>query len=79
MLGGEPDQALREVLSRVDGHPFLLTELLRGLRMENLVTVSGGIIRLNAGVRVPRRLVDWVAGQLGRLTAPARDAVEMGP
>ncbi|HEX4290761.1 MAG TPA: AAA family ATPase [Trebonia sp.] len=76
-LGGEPDQALREVLSRVDGQPFLLTELLHGLRMENLVTVSGGIVRLNAGVRLPRRLVDWVAGQLARLTPPARDAVEM--
>ena len=32
MLGGEPDEALREVLGRADGQPFLLTELLRGLR-----------------------------------------------
>jgi DNA-binding NarL/FixJ family response regulator len=77
MLGGEPDEALREVLGRLDGHPFLVTELLYGLRMENLVTVSGGIARLNPGVRLPRRLVDWVAGQLARLTPPARDAVEM--
>ncbi|MGH3208826.1 MAG: hypothetical protein ACRDNO_13800, partial [Trebonia sp.] len=77
MLCGEPDEALRQVLNRADGQPFLLTELLRGLRMENLVTVSAGIVRLNAGVRLPRRLVDWVAGQLARLTAPARDAVEM--
>jgi DNA-binding NarL/FixJ family response regulator/uncharacterized protein (UPF0147 family) len=77
MLGGEPDQALREVLGRLDGHPFLVTELLHGLRMENLVTVSGGIARLNAGVRLPRRLIDWVSGQLARLTPPARDAVEM--
>ena len=76
-LGGEPDHALREVLSRVNGQPFLLTELLHGLRMENLVTVSDGIVRLNAGVRLPHRFVDWVAGQLARLTAPARDAVEM--
>ncbi len=77
MLGGEPDQALREVLSRADGQPFLLTELLRGLRTENLVTVDGSTAKLAAGARLPRRLVDSVAGQLARLTVPARDAVEM--
>jgi predicted ATPase len=77
MLGGEPDEALREVLSGADGQPFLLTELLRGLCTENLVTVDGGTARLAAGARLPRRLVDSVAGQLARLTAPARDAVEM--
>ena len=77
MLGGEPDEALREVLSRADGQPFLLTELLRGLRTENLVTVDGSTARLAAGARLPRRLVDSVAAQLARLTVPARDAVEM--
>src|SRR6266536_909734 len=77
MLGGKPDEALREALSRADGQPFLLTELLRGLRTENLVTVDGSMARLAAGARLPRRLVDSVAGQLARLTAPARDAVEM--
>ena len=77
MLGGEPDEALREVLSRADGQPFLLTELLRGLRTENLVTVDGSTAKLTAGARLPRRLVDSVASQLARLTVPARDAVEM--
>jgi ATP/maltotriose-dependent transcriptional regulator MalT len=80
MLGGEPDEALREVLSRADGQPFLLTELLRGLRTENLVTVDGHTAKLAAGARLPRlprRLVDSVAGELARLTGPARDAVEM--
>jgi len=80
MLGGEPDEALREVLSRADGQPFLLTELLRGLRTENLVTVDGNTAKLAVGARLPRlprRLVDSVAGELARLTGPARDAVEM--
>ncbi len=77
MLGGEPDEALREVLSRADGQPFLLTELLRGLRTENLVTVNGGTAKLAVGARLPRRLVNSVASQLARLTVPARDAVEM--
>jgi predicted ATPase len=76
-LGGEPDEALRQVLGRADGQPFLLTELLRGLRAENFVTVDGGTAKLAAGAHLPRRLVDSVAGQLARLTAPARDAVEM--
>ena len=77
MLGGEPDEALREVLSRADGQPFLLTELLRGLRTENLVTIDGRTAKLAAGARLPRRLVDSVAAQLARLTVSARDAVEM--
>ena len=77
ILGGEPDEALREVLSRAEGQPFLLTELLRGLRTENLVTVDGGTARLATGARLPRRLVGSVAGQLARLAVPARDAVEM--
>jgi len=77
MLGGEPDDALRKALSRADGQPFLLTELLRGLREENLVMVDGGTAELARDARLPRRFVDSVAGQLARLTAPARDAVEM--
>jgi len=36
MLGGEPDEALRKVLSRADGQPFPLTELLRGLRLPDV-------------------------------------------
>ena len=77
VLGGEPDEALLEVLSRAEGQPFLLTELLRGLLTEDLVTVDGGTARLARGARLPRRLVGSVAAQLARLTVPARDAVEM--
>jgi len=77
VVGGEPDEALREVLGRAEGQPFLLTELLRGLRTENLVTVDGGTARLAAGARLPRRLVGSVAARLGQLNVPARDAVEM--
>jgi DNA-binding CsgD family transcriptional regulator len=77
LLGGEPDEALREVLGRAEGQLFLLTELLRGLLAEHLVTVDDGTARLAAGARLPRRLVGSVAAQLARLTAPARDAVEM--
>jgi DNA-binding NarL/FixJ family response regulator len=77
MLGGEPDEALLRVLTRADGQPFLLTELLRGLRDEHLVTVADGTAELVAGASLPRQFVGTVAAQLARLTAPARDAVEM--
>jgi hypothetical protein len=66
MLGGEPDEPLRQVLSRADGQPFLLTELLRGLCTENLVTVDDSTAKLAAGAQLPRRFVDSVAGQLSQ-------------
>ena len=77
MLGGEPDEALRRVLTRADGQPFLLTELLRGLRDEHLVTVADGAAELATEASLPRQFVGTVAAQLARLTAAARDAVEM--
>ena len=70
MLGGEPDEALRQASSRADGQPFLLTELLRGLRTENLVTVDDSTAKLAAGAQLPRRLVDWITGQLARPPRP---------
>jgi DNA-binding NarL/FixJ family response regulator len=76
VLGGVPDDALLKVLAGVEGHPFLLTELLRGLREENLAEVNGGIARLT-GIGIPLRFVDSVNHQLARLSAPARDALQM--
>jgi DNA-binding CsgD family transcriptional regulator len=46
LLGGRPDPELMRLLARVQGQPLLLTELLRGLREEKLVAVSGGSARL---------------------------------
>jgi DNA-binding NarL/FixJ family response regulator len=76
LLSGKPDEALQEVLAGVRGQPFLLTELLRGLREENLVVVSDGIAR-PTGTRIPLRFVDSVNNQLGRLSAEARDTLQM--
>jgi DNA-binding NarL/FixJ family response regulator len=76
LLGGAPDPALLEVLAGASGHPFLLTELLRGLREENLVRVDDGTARLT-GTRIPLRFVDSVNYQIGRLSAGARDALQM--
>lgn len=76
LLGGAPDPALLEILAGVRGHPFLVTELLRGMREEKLVEVDDGIARL-AGTRIPLRFVDSVNDQLARLSATARDALQM--
>jgi len=76
LLGGSPDPALLTVLAGVRGQPFLLTELLRGMREERLVEVAEGSATLT-GTRIPLRFVDSVNDQLGRLPAEARDALQM--
>jgi DNA-binding NarL/FixJ family response regulator len=75
-LGGRPDYGLLEALGRAEGQPFLLMELLRGLREEQLVEITDGAARL-VGTRLPRRFVDSVGEQLRALGAEERDAVEM--
>ncbi len=76
LLGAVPDPALLKVLEGVRGQPFLLTELLRGLHQERLTEVDGGTARLT-GTRMPLRFVDSVNRQLARLSAGARDALQM--
>ncbi|MGH3164319.1 MAG: ATP-binding protein, partial [Trebonia sp.] len=76
LLGGAPDPGLLRDLARVQGHPFLLTELLRGLREERLVEIEGGTARLT-GPALPLRLRDSVDYQLAHLSAGARDALQM--
>ncbi|MEV4079839.1 helix-turn-helix transcriptional regulator [Nonomuraea fuscirosea] len=76
LLDGTPDVALLRVVARVQGHPFLLTELLRGLREEKLVDVSGGAARLT-GTRIPLRFVDSIDVHLARLSESARAALQM--
>src|SRR6185312_4276998 len=76
LLGGAPDPALLQVLAGVRGQPFLLTELLRGMREEKLVAVGDGIASLT-GTGIPLRFVDSVNEQLDHLSPAARDALQM--
>ncbi|NDU72123.1 AAA family ATPase [Actinomadura sp. DSM 109109] len=76
LLGSAPDIALLRVVARVQGHPFLLAELLRGMREEKLVEVSGGASRLT-GARIPLRFVDSIEDHLARLSDGARAALQM--
>jgi predicted ATPase len=76
LLGGAPDAALLTALAGVHGQPFLLTELLRGLREERLVAVSDGSARL-VGTGLPVRFRDSVGYHLARLSTGARDALQL--
>ena len=76
MLGGTPEPALLRVLQGVQGQPFLLTELLRGLRDEQLVEVDDGIAGI-AGTQLPVRFLDSVNDHLSRLSPGARDALQL--
>jgi DNA-binding NarL/FixJ family response regulator len=76
LLGGVPDAALLTALAGVHGQPFLLTELLRGLREERLVAVSDGSARL-VGTGLPVRFRDSVGYHLARLSDGARDALQL--
>jgi predicted ATPase/DNA-binding CsgD family transcriptional regulator len=75
LLGGVPDDTLRRVLAGVSGHPFLLTELLKGMLQDDLVVLEHGRSRL-AAWRIPRRFARSVLHRLARFPSATRDALE---
>jgi DNA-binding CsgD family transcriptional regulator len=76
LLGGLPDSQFSEALEGVNGQPFLVVEVLSGLRDEELVEVDEGVARLK-GTHIPRRFLDSTGEYLQRLSGDARDAVQM--
>jgi DNA-binding CsgD family transcriptional regulator/tetratricopeptide (TPR) repeat protein len=71
VLGAAPDDALLALAEGVHGNPFLLTELLCGLRDERLVDIRAGHATL-VEARLPLRVRDGMRRRLGRMSAPAR-------
>ena len=71
VLCGDADDALLEVAARAGGSPFLLTELLEGLRDENLVRVDAGMAKL-VSERLPDRLAVSMRDRLARTSDAAR-------
>ena len=65
LLRAEPDSGLLSMAMRADGSPFLLAELVSGLREEELVQVSAGRAQL-VGERLPDRLGDSMRRRLDR-------------
>jgi DNA-binding CsgD family transcriptional regulator len=73
VLGAPAGGDLLRTLADVQGNPFLIVDLLAGLREENLVRVVDGRARL-AENRVPHRLEDSMRRRLAR-TTPAGERV----
>jgi DNA-binding CsgD family transcriptional regulator/tetratricopeptide (TPR) repeat protein len=76
-LGGEPDRALLDIAASARGNPFLLVELLAGMREEELVRVVAGRAELVA-LRVPRRARESMGARIERLSELARQVVTAG-
>ena len=72
-LGAPPDPALLALADSAHGNPFLLMELLSGLRDEHLVELRSGSATL-IEARLPRRVRDSMQRRLGRMSPAARKA-----
>ncbi|MEN3285135.1 MAG: hypothetical protein V7607_6275 [Solirubrobacteraceae bacterium] len=71
VMGAEPGVDLLEVAERAHGSPFLLMEVLLGLKEEGLVDVSSGHVELLAS-RLPTRVRETMRDRLDRMSPPAR-------
>jgi len=71
VLLAEPDTALLDMTAGASGTPFLLVELLRGLRDEELVRVEAGRAALVAP-HLPARVTDGMRRRLERASGDAR-------
>jgi DNA-binding CsgD family transcriptional regulator len=71
VLQAEPSRALLDMAQRAGGSPFLLVELLSGLREEKLVRVGSGRAEL-VEWRLPHRVSESMRRRLERMSDPAR-------
>jgi DNA-binding CsgD family transcriptional regulator len=71
MLGAMPDPDLVALAAGAGGNPYLLIELLTGLRDEGAVRISGGRARLSSA-RLPERVRVGVDRRLDGLSPRAR-------
>lgn len=75
VTGALPDPSLTALASGAAGNPYLLTELLLGLRDEDGIEVSGGTTRLRAA-SLPERMRAAARHWLERLSQGARLMLE---
>ena len=73
VVDAEPDEALLDLVKGARGSPFVLTELLSGLRDEDLIRVVAGQAEL-VEARLPRRVGVTMRERLRGLSGPAREA-----
>jgi DNA-binding CsgD family transcriptional regulator len=75
-LAAPPDAALLKLAGQALGSPFLLLELLDGLREEDRLRTEQGRVVL-VGSRLPRRLTDSMRQRLDRLSDDTAQAVRV--
>ncbi|WP_067183890.1 AAA family ATPase [Microtetraspora niveoalba] len=75
LLRARPDPGLLAFASGAGGNPFLLVELVDGLRDEGAIEIAGGRARLVSPV-LPRRVHVLARHRLDRLSREARHLVE---
>ena len=73
VIDAEPDDVLLDLVKGARGSPFVLIELLSGLRDENLIRVVAGRAEL-VEARLPRRVAFTMRERLRSASAPAREA-----
>jgi DNA-binding CsgD family transcriptional regulator len=76
VVRAEPDAALVNLASKAYGNPFLVMELIQGLKEENRIAVRGGRATVT-GQELPRRLTATMQERLDRLSADGRRTVQV--
>jgi hypothetical protein len=71
VIQAEPDETLLRIAGEAGGNPFLLVELLEGLRQEELVRVESGHATLT-DYRLPDRVRTSMRERLDRMSESAR-------
>ena len=76
VLGAQPDPDLAALAASAAGHPYLLTELLRGLCEAGAVRIAGQTASLTCA-QLPERLRTAARRRLCELTGQARSLLEI--
>jgi DNA-binding CsgD family transcriptional regulator len=74
IIEAAPDDRVMEAAGSTTGNPFLLVELLLGLREDHLIEVRSGTATLAEG-RLPERVRTGMRGRLARLSESARQII----
>ena len=77
LLDAPPAGSLLTLADSLHGNPFLLVQLLGGLRAEGRLTVERGLVSA-VGTELPSRLRDSMRLRLNRLSSPAGRAAVAG-
>jgi len=75
-LGAIPDRSLLSLAAAVGGNPFLVSQLLDGLREENILLSSAGRASVTAE-RIPRRVHQYYLNQIESLHRRTRQLIEV--